>query len=425
MRAWGEVYAARPDRPRHATSTCARCRSATRHLFYSVLAADRARRALPLVYTPTVGEACQQFSQIFRRPRGLFLPIPTGTGMREMLRNRPGRGRRRHRRHRRRAHPRARRPGRRRHGHPDRQARRSTPLSAASDPARTLPILLDVGTNNADLLDDPLYLGWRHRRVARRGLPRLHRRLRRGRRAELPDVLLQWEDFATAARRADPRALPRPALHLQRRHPGHRRGRARRAAGRRRRRRDAASRPAGRHARRGLGGHRGHGDDPPGDGRRGRLGRRGPRRACWVVDVRGLLTDDRDDLAEDQRRLAHDPADGRRARRRGRALPGLADVVEHLDVGVLLGLSTAAGAFTERSSGRWRRKVERPIVFPLSNPTSKAEARPAELDALDRRPGADRHRVAVPADASRRTRSRRSRSRSATTSTSSRPSASR
>ena len=58
----------------------------------------------------------------------------------------------------------------------------------------------------------------------------------------------------------------------------------------------------------------------------------------------------------------------------------LADVVHHVDVGVLLGLSTAAGAFTEEIVRESPRKTERPIIFPLSNPTSRAEANPAELD---------------------------------------------
>jgi malate dehydrogenase (oxaloacetate-decarboxylating) len=102
------------------------------------------------------------------------------------------------------------------------------------------------------------------------------------------------------------------------------------------------------------------------------------RGRCWVVDVRGLLTSDRDDLAEDQRGFAHDPADVADWGLTG--LPDLADLVEHLDVGVLLGLSTAAGAFTEHIVRTMAGKVDRPIVFPLSNPTSNAEARPAEVD---------------------------------------------
>src|SRR5690606_13756349 len=98
----------------------------------------------------------------------------------------------------------------------------------------------------------------------------------------------------------------------------------------------------------------------------------------WVVDVDGLLTDDRDDLTPAQRRFAQ-PAD----RVAGWGLsgpPGLADVVRHVEVGVLVGLSTAAGAFTESIVREMAAKVQRPIIFPLSNPTSRAEAHPAELN---------------------------------------------
>jgi malate dehydrogenase (oxaloacetate-decarboxylating) len=98
----------------------------------------------------------------------------------------------------------------------------------------------------------------------------------------------------------------------------------------------------------------------------------------WVVDVVGLLTDDRTDLSAEQRVFAQ-PAN----RVAGWGLSGpaqLSDVVHHVDVGVLLGLSTAAGAFTEAIVRELAAKTERPIIFPLSNPTSRAEAHPAELD---------------------------------------------
>jgi malate dehydrogenase (oxaloacetate-decarboxylating) len=97
-----------------------------------------------------------------------------------------------------------------------------------------------------------------------------------------------------------------------------------------------------------------------------------------VVDINGLLTDDRTDLTDGQRRYAQ-PA----ARVSGWDVDGraqLADVVHQVDVGILLGLSTAAGAFTEEIVRELAGKTDRPIIFPLSNPTSKAEAHPRELD---------------------------------------------
>jgi malate dehydrogenase (oxaloacetate-decarboxylating) len=99
----------------------------------------------------------------------------------------------------------------------------------------------------------------------------------------------------------------------------------------------------------------------------------------WVVDIVGLLTDDRTDLSVGQRKFAQ-PA-GTVADWGLSGPAQLADVVHNVEVGVLLGLSTAAGAFTEEIVRELAGKTERPIIFPLSNPTSRAEAHPAELDA--------------------------------------------
>jgi malate dehydrogenase (oxaloacetate-decarboxylating) len=108
------------------------------------------------------------------------------------------------------------------------------------------------------------------------------------------------------------------------------------------------------------------------------LSEQAARERIWVVDVVGLLTDDRTDLSDAQRAFAQ-PAD--RVANWDLSGPAqLGDVVHHVDVGVLLGLSTAAGAFTEEIVRDLAAKTERPIIFPLSNPTSRAEARPSELD---------------------------------------------
>ena len=90
-------------------------------LFYAVLMSDPATY-MPLVYTPTVGEACQKFDHIFRSARGMYLPISAARPGAGDARQLAGQGRALHRRHRRRAHSRARRSRRRRNGHPDRQA---------------------------------------------------------------------------------------------------------------------------------------------------------------------------------------------------------------------------------------------------------------------------------------------------------------
>jgi len=133
-------------------------------LFYR-LVVDHLIELLPMLYTPVVGEACQTFSEIYRRPRGLFLSYPLLDRLEEMLRN---------------------------HDKDDVRAIVVTdgerilglgdqgaggmgiPIGKLSlyvacggiHPANTLPILLDVGTNNAERLEDPFYIGWRHERIS-------------------------------------------------------------------------------------------------------------------------------------------------------------------------------------------------------------------------------------------------------------------
>ena len=244
-------------------------------------------------------------------------------------------------------------------------------------PARTLPIVLDVGTDNAELLEDPQYLGWRHRRISDEDYYAFIDEFVAAVHEELPDVLLQWEDFATA------HALPileryRDKLltfndDIQ--------GTAAVAVGALHGAAKVAGRPVSQQQVVMLGaGSAGMGvlemvrREMVAQG----LSDADASARIWVVDIHGLLTDDRTDLSAEQRKFAQ-PAD----RVADWGLPGpaqLADVVHHVDVGVLLGLSTAAGAFSEEIVRELARKTERPIIFPLSNPTSRAEANPAELD---------------------------------------------
>src|SRR5262245_20001167 len=163
-------------------------------LFYRLML-DHVEEVMPIVYTPTVGSACQQFSHIYRRPRGLFVSYPLRDSIPEILRNRPftevdvivvtdgerilGLGDQ----------------GVGGMGIPIGKLSLYT-LCGGIHPARTLPVLLDAGTDNEEKHTDPLYLGWRHPRVRGQEYDDFVEAFVQAVRRKLPHVLLQWEDFA-------------------------------------------------------------------------------------------------------------------------------------------------------------------------------------------------------------------------------------
>jgi malate dehydrogenase (oxaloacetate-decarboxylating) len=370
---WHEFTTRRDDLDRHIYLRALQDRNET--LFYRVLR-HHITETMPIVYTPTVGVACQRFSEIYRRPRGLFVSYPDRDRLAEVINNRPHRD-----------------PdvivvtdGQRILGLGDQGiGGMAIPIGKLSlytliggiDPARTLPIVLDVGTDNVELLEDEQYLGWRHRRIDDDDYYAFIDQFVNTVREQLPNVLLQWEDFATA------HAFPileryRDKLltfndDIQ--------GTAAVAVGALHGASKVAGRPVSQQQVVMLGaGSAGIGvlDMVAREMMAKGLSEREAADRIWVVDVVGLLTDDRTDLSPGQRRFAK-PVNSVA----GWGLSGhaqLADVVHHVDVGVLMGLSTAAGAFTEAIVRELASKTQRPIIFPLSNPTSHAEAHPAELD---------------------------------------------
>jgi malate dehydrogenase (oxaloacetate-decarboxylating) len=371
---WNEFSTRRDDLDRHIYLRALQDRNET--LFYRFLR-DHIPETMPIVYTPTVGEACQRFSEIYRRPRGLFVSYPDRDALGEVLRNRPQRD----------VDVIVVTDGQRILGLGDQGiGGMGIPIGKLSlytliggiAPGRTLPIVLDVGTDNVERLGDPQYLGWRHRRIDDDDYYAFIDEFVTAVRQELPDVLLQWEDFATV------HALPildryrdkmltfnddiqgTAAVTLGALHG------AAKVAGRPLSQQQVVMLGAG----------------SAGIGvldmvRRQMMSEGLPEHDAsariWVVDIEGLLTDDRTDLSAEQRAFAQ-PAN--RVADWGLTGPAqLADVVHHVDIGVMLGLSTAAGAFTEAIVRELAGKTDRPIIFPLSNPTSRAEAHPAELDA--------------------------------------------
>lgn len=373
---WREFSTRREGLDQHIYLRALQDRNET--LFYRLLH-DHIAETMPIVYTPTVGEACQRFSKIYRRPRGLFVSYPDREYLREILSNRPT-GRRE-------VDVIVVTDGQRILGLGDQGiGGMGIPIGKLSlytliggiDPARTLPIVLDVGTDNVELLEDPQYLGWRHRRIGEDEYFEFIDEFVTAVHQEMPDVLLQWEDFATA--HAQP-ILERYRDKLLTFNDDIQ-GTAAVALGALHGAANIAGRPLSQQQVVMLGaGSAGIGvlnmvkREMVAQG----LSEQEAASRIWVVDVVGLLTDDRTDLSEGQRAFAQ-PADSVAAW--GLSGPAqLADVVHHVDCGVLLGLSTAAGAFTEDIVRELAAKSKRPIIFPLSNPTSRAEAHPAELDA--------------------------------------------
>ncbi|HEY2701629.1 MAG TPA: NAD-dependent malic enzyme [Pseudonocardiaceae bacterium] len=334
-------------------------------LFYR-LVTEHLAEMLPVVYTPTVGEACQRFSEIYRRPRGLFVSYPDGDRLREVLANRPN-------------------PdvdvivvtdGQRILGLGDQGAGgMGIPIGKLGlytavggiHPARTLPILLDVGTDNEQRLSDPRYLGWRHHRITGQDYDDFIEAFVDAVKAELPDVLLQWEDFAT------PHA--RPILSRYRDQlltfNDDIQGTAAVVVGAL----TSAVAVTGQQLRDQRVIMLGAGSAAIGvaDMIRAAMVAEGisdedAARNFWVVDINGLLVTSRDDLSPEQRRYARD----------GEAVD-LTQLVKNVSSDVLIGLSTVGGAFTEEIVREMAGKVDRPVIFPLSNPTSHSEADPADL----------------------------------------------
>ena len=164
-------------------------------LFYRLML-EHIEEMMPIVYTPTVGLACQQFSHIYRRPRGLVVSYPLRDSINEILRNRPNSE----------VDVIVVTDGERILGLGDQGVGGlGIPIGKLSlysliggiHPSRTLPIILDVGTNNQERLNDPEYLGWRHERVSGRDYLEFVDRFVQAVKEELPQTCLQWEDFAT------------------------------------------------------------------------------------------------------------------------------------------------------------------------------------------------------------------------------------
>src|SRR3989441_5153809 len=345
-------------------------------LFYRLLL-DHIEELTPIVYTPLVAQACQQFSHIYRRPRGMFVSWPARDSIPTILRNRPNRE----------VDVIVVTDGERILGIGDQGAGGlGIPIGKLSlysliggiHPNRTLPIVLDVGTNNAERLADPEYLGWRHERIQGDAYFDFVDRFVQAVKQELPGTCLQWEDFGT------PHA--RPILQRYRDElltfNDDIQGTAAVAlgavlgavavTGRRLKDQQIVMLGAG---SAGIGVADGLRAALKGEG----LSEQEARSHFWVVDRDGLLHSGRKDLTPEQSVYAQptDRVSGWPQTSNGHI--GLADVIGKIEATILIGLSSVGGAFSEAIVREMARKAPRPIIFPLSNPTARSEANAEDL----------------------------------------------
>ena len=345
-------------------------------LFYRLLL-DHIEEMLPIVYTPTVGTACERFSRIYRRPRGLFISYRHRGKIRKILANRPIKD----------IDVIVVSDGERILGLGDQGAGgMGIPIGKLSlytliggiHPAKTLPIILDVGTNNKERLQDPLYLGWHHERISGKDYYDFVDEFVEAVHLEMPRVLLQWEDFATQH--------ARPLLEKYRDQiltfNDDVQGTAAVALGAVLGALNATSQQLKDQTIVFLGaGSAGIG---VADYLRTAMVKQGlsdeeASRRFFIIDKEGLLHDQRTDLLSEQKPYAqpYEEVAGWSHTMSGKI--GLTDVMKEVSASILIGLSAVPGAFSEETIRIMASKVNRPIIFPLSNPTSRAEATAEDL----------------------------------------------
>lgn len=342
-------------------------------LFYR-LVSEHISEMLPLIYTPTVGDVSAHYSSLYTDPRGIYLSYPLKDKIDDIIQQ---------------------------------IDREEIDVAVVTDgerilglgdlgtggmaipvgklalytifggihPAKALPIMLDVGTNNPALLNDPLYLGWSHPRIAGKEYDDFVDHFVKALKKRFPKVLLQWEDFgrthaqpllekyrheicsfnddiqgtASVALSALLSAIKMNNSHL--------------------------------HEQRIVifgGGSAGIGISRHLVGAMTALGisESQARQTIYIFDVHGLVHTGQNEVPPHQRPFARPREE---IEKWNVSRVGLSDVVSHIRPTVMIGVSAQAGVFTEEIIKTMAQYVERPIIFPLSNPTSKCEAHPADV----------------------------------------------
>lgn len=345
-------------------------------LFYRMVL-EHITEMMPIIYTPTVGLGCQRYSHVFRRPRGLYISYPYRDAIELLLDNAPpnnvevivvtdgerilGLGD----------------LGVGGMGIPVGKLSLYT-LCAGIHPQATLPVLLDVGTDNAELLNDPLYLGWRHERVRGQEYDDFIEAFVTAVMKKFPGALLQWEDFSRH------NALPLLERYRDRfcTFNDDIQGTgavtlagllaAMKVIGSQLSKQRVAILGAGSSAI-------GISDQIVAGIMREGLSEAEARSLIWLVDSRGLVHSARTDLEPSKRKYAQ-PLEMTKDWKLERPDQfKLQDVVANARPTILIGTSAQSGAFSEGIVRMMTQNAERPVIFPLSNPTSKSEAVPADI----------------------------------------------
>ncbi|BBL19430.1 MULTISPECIES: NAD-dependent malic enzyme [Acinetobacter] len=344
-------------------------------LFYHLIE-NHLSEMMPIIYTPTVGEACQRFSDIYRRHRGIFISYPDREHIDDILQNVSKKN----------VKVIVITDGERILGLGDQGiGGMGIPIGKLSlytacggiSPAYTLPITIDVGTNNQQLLNDPIYMGWRQPRITGDEYYAFIDQVINAIKRRWPKALIQFEDFA--------QNNAMPILQTYRNKiccfNDDIQGTAAVSVGSL----IAASRAAGKQLKDQVVAFLGAGSAGCGIAEQivAQMVAEGltdieARARVYMVDRFGLITENQPNLRDFQRKLAQradviaDWAD------MGEVI-SLLDVVRNAQPSVLIGVSGQPGLFTEEIIKTMHAHCERPIVMPLSNPTSQVEAVPADI----------------------------------------------
>ena len=344
-------------------------------LFYK-LVEENIEEITPIIYTPQVAVTCQTFSQEFRHPYGLYISYPDKNNLAQIIDNRPnkevdllvvtdsqrilGIGDQ----------------GVGGIGIPIGKLILYT-IFGGIDYRRTLPLVLDVGTDNQKLLNDPMYLGWRHPRITESKywnfiddfITVIHQKM--------PNVLLQWEDFGKVnaplllnkyqkkicsfnddiqGTAVVTLAAILAAIKITKQKLAEQRivilGAGSAALG------IADLIVAGMQ-------HQG-------------LTKQQAYEHFWLLDSQGLLTD-KSTTSHNQKAYLRKTTEIDTWRIKNKKRISLLEVIKHVQPTILIGCSTAANSFTQEIVQTIANQVNRPIILPLSNPTANSEATPADL----------------------------------------------